>query len=152
MLVVCPVDSWFAKDSNVITTGLRDTSAARRTPAASGRRRARRFRLALLGTVLTVGATTAQMAFAAAPVSIGRQLSVAQGNDAAAPASETPARPGSSDVAVRKSYVIPALEIVSFEILLNVVDRSFMGSDYNVNFSTIKRNLVHRSWVVDNDP
>src|SRR6185503_21047469 len=42
--------------------------------------------------------------------------------------------------------------IVSFEVLLNVVDRSFLGSDYHSNFSSSERNLLHRSWGVDKDP
>ena len=52
----------------------------------------------------------------------------------------------------RKSYSIPALEIVGFDFLLNRADRVIYGGrDYDVTLSTIRRNLNH-SWVVDNDP
>lgn len=56
-----------------------------------------------------------------------------------------------SAAAQRKSYVIPALEIVGFDALLNVFDRLVLGSDYKSDFSTIRRNL-RRSWVEENDP
>ena len=50
-----------------------------------------------------------------------------------------------------KSYLIPALEIVGFDVLLNLFDRAYYGCcDYDVDFSSIKRNL-HRSWKVDSD-
>jgi hypothetical protein len=52
---------------------------------------------------------------------------------------------------VQKSYLIPALEIVSFDLLLNLFDRAYYGCcDYDVDFSSIKRNL-HRGWDVDSD-
>jgi hypothetical protein len=50
------------------------------------------------------------------------------------------------------SYLIPALEIVGFEALLNLFDRTFEGGPtYDTNLSTIQHNL-HHSWVFDNDP
>jgi hypothetical protein len=51
----------------------------------------------------------------------------------------------------RKSYAIPAAEIVGFEFLLNEFDRHVLGTDFASNASTIRRNL-HSSWVVDSDP
>ena len=51
----------------------------------------------------------------------------------------------------RKSYLIPAAEIVGFELLLNQFDRHVLGTDFASNISTIRRNL-HSSWVVDRDP
>jgi hypothetical protein len=66
-----------------------------------------------------------------------------------APASRPP-QPYES--AGRKSYLIPALEIVAFDVLLNLFDRAYFGCcDYDVNGSSIKRNL-RRNWVTDNDP
>ena len=53
--------------------------------------------------------------------------------------------------AARKSYAIPAAEIVGFELLLNQFDRHVLGDDFASNASTIRRNL-HSSWVVDRDP
>ncbi len=52
---------------------------------------------------------------------------------------------------VRKSYVIPALEIVGFQSLLNIFDRAVLGADYRSTFKTIRRNL-RGPWVVDSDP
>ena len=50
-----------------------------------------------------------------------------------------------------KSYLIPALEIVGFDVLLNLFDRAYYGCcDYDVDFSSIKRNL-HRGWNEDRD-
>jgi hypothetical protein len=50
-----------------------------------------------------------------------------------------------------ESYLIPALEIVGFDLLLNLFDRAYYGCcDYDVDLSSIKRNL-HRGWDVDRD-
>jgi hypothetical protein len=50
------------------------------------------------------------------------------------------------------SYVIPALEIIGFDFLLNRYNRRFSGSsDYDVSGASIRRNL-RGPWVVDNDP
>jgi hypothetical protein len=52
----------------------------------------------------------------------------------------------------RKSYAIPALEIVGFDFLLNQFDRRYFGCcDFDSNLRTIRRNL-RSSWVVDRDP
>jgi hypothetical protein len=48
-----------------------------------------------------------------------------------------------------KSYLIPALEIIGFDTLLNLFDRAYFGCcDYDSNLSSIRRNLKS-SWVVD---
>lgn len=52
---------------------------------------------------------------------------------------------------VRKSYVIPALEIVAFDALLNTFDRLVLGDGYHSSISSIRRNLKRR-WVTENDP
>jgi transcriptional regulator with XRE-family HTH domain len=50
-----------------------------------------------------------------------------------------------------KNYLIPALEIVGFEVLLNQFDRQFANEDaYDSNLSTSEDNL-HSGWVVDRD-
>ena len=54
-------------------------------------------------------------------------------------------------IAARKSYAIPAAEILGFQFLLNQFDRHVLGDDFASNASTIRRNL-HSSWVVDRDP
>lgn len=51
----------------------------------------------------------------------------------------------------RKNYLVPALEIVGFDALLNLVDRQIYGADYKVTAATIRHNLKG-SWVIDNDP
>jgi hypothetical protein len=62
-----------------------------------------------------------------------------------------PRRDFSADLEERKSYLIPALEIVGFDALLNLVNRNFIGEPYHSNLSSIRHNLSH-GWVVDNDP
>ncbi|MBC7697933.1 MAG: DUF3943 domain-containing protein [Bacteroidia bacterium] len=50
-----------------------------------------------------------------------------------------------------KSYLVPALEIVGFDFLLNQFNRHYSGiSDYDSNLSTIRHNL-RSSWDVDRD-
>lgn len=50
-----------------------------------------------------------------------------------------------------RSYALPAAEIFAFDLLLNRVDKSIYGEDYDVSASSIKRNL-RGPWVVDSDP
>jgi hypothetical protein len=43
----------------------------------------------------------------------------------------------------QKSYLIPALEIVGFDVLLNLFDRAYFGCcDFDVDFSSIKCNCT----------
>ena len=50
------------------------------------------------------------------------------------------------------SVAIPALEIVTFDLLLSNFNRAFSGShDYDVSWHSIRHNL-RGPWVVDNDP
>src|SRR6185369_2736874 len=51
----------------------------------------------------------------------------------------------------RKNYLLPALEIVGFETMLNLVNRNDHSGDYKSNLPSIKRNLSS-SWSVDHDP
>lgn len=51
----------------------------------------------------------------------------------------------------KKSYGIPAAEIVIFDFLLNRIDKRLYGEDYDVTASSIRRNL-NGPWVIDNDP
>jgi hypothetical protein len=51
-----------------------------------------------------------------------------------------------------KSFLIPAAEVVVFDLLLSNINRATSGThDYDVNASTIGHNL-RGPWVVDNDP
>jgi hypothetical protein len=73
-------------------------------------------------------------------------------NDEKTPASETPKPDLSAAIEARKSYLIPALEILGEEFLLNQFSRRRPdGDDYRSNLSTIRQNL-RSSWSVDNDP
>lgn len=53
--------------------------------------------------------------------------------------------------AYRKSFLIPALEIVAFDAALNIFDRLVLGEPYHSSLSSIRRNLQRR-WVTENDP
>ena len=51
-----------------------------------------------------------------------------------------------------KSVVLPALQIIGFDLLLSNFNRRHSGSsDYDVSAASIRRNL-RGPWVVDNDP
>jgi hypothetical protein len=59
---------------------------------------------------------------------------------------------GKTALEIGKSYVIPALEIVCFDTLLNLYDRHEFGCcDFHSNLRSIRRNL-RSSWVTDRDP
>ena len=70
---------------------------------------------------------------------------------AAAPAPK-PAEPKLSwETGAGKNYLLPALEILGFDILLNRANqRIYEGNDYDVSTSTIRRNLRH-NWGTDKD-
>jgi len=57
----------------------------------------------------------------------------------------------SGNPAARKDYSLPAIEILGFETLLNLVNRGNRSGDYKSDLSSIGRNL-HSSWDVDHDP
>jgi hypothetical protein len=75
---------------------------------------------------------------------------------AAAEGDKTAARGASQntiwDTGIGKSYWIPALEIIGFDVLLNQVDRHFVdrSGTYNSNRASIIRNF-HSGWVEDRD-
>jgi hypothetical protein len=50
------------------------------------------------------------------------------------------------------NYIVPVPEIVAFEALLNLYDRTFVDPDvYGVTADSVRRNL-HHAWVLDTDP
>ncbi|MEK6243935.1 MAG: DUF3943 domain-containing protein [Pseudomonadota bacterium] len=59
----------------------------------------------------------------------------------------------SAEIEARKSYSIPALEIVGFDFLLNRYNRRYSDNrrDYDVSSSSIRNNL-RSGWGTDNDP
>jgi Domain of unknown function (DUF3943) len=123
------------------------------SPAKSSARHGTRLSIALSGTAFTLGLAAASAAIADPPASADLPTSwAALANDAAVRPSEQPKPDFSSDIEARKSYAIPALEILGFELLQNGVNRnSGNGDDYKSNLSTIRHNL-HSSWVTDSDP
>jgi hypothetical protein len=105
---------------------------------------------ALFGAGLSLGTTAAEAADEATPGDLPKSWA-ALANDPPLQGRENPDRDTASAIAARKSYEIPAFEVLGFAFLLNQVNRHTDGSDYNSNWSTIRRNL-HSSWVVDSDP
>ncbi len=109
-------------------------------------------RTALFGAAFTLGLTAACAAFAAEPAFTGTPKSWATfANEGTAGEPDKPKLDFSADPAARKSYSIPAYEILGFEALLNLANRRDPSGDYKSNLSTISRNL-RSSWVVDDDP
>ena len=105
------------------------------------------FAALAIGTMAASGPVAAQSAESDPATS-----RVSAAGDSTTRSSPPVARDFSADVAIRKRYGIAALEIVGFDVLVNVVNRYGSGSsDYDSNLSTIKRNL-RSSWGVDNDP
>jgi hypothetical protein len=78
------------------------------------------------------------------------QIPAEQGDEAARRGATPPPRTGQV-TAPYKDAVSPALEILGFQFLLNRVDHAFVGPDYAVSLSSIRKNL-RSSWVVDRDP
>jgi hypothetical protein len=50
-----------------------------------------------------------------------------------------------------RNYLLPALEIVGFDVALNLFDRAVLGRRYYTDLATIRRNL-RSNWEIDNDP
>jgi hypothetical protein len=51
-----------------------------------------------------------------------------------------------------KSYLLPAAQIVGFDLLLNQFNRRALpGQDYDTSWASVRRNL-RSSWTVENDP
>lgn len=111
-----------------------------------------RLRLALVCVVAATGLTGASDAFAADPDDINLPRAwAALANDSPTGTSSLPELGASSEIAASKSYIIPALEIVGFDALLNLYNRNYVSDEYASNFSSIRRNLG-RGWNVDRDP
>ncbi len=116
---------------------------------ASYFRHASLCRATLLGAAFMLGFTAA---YAAGPAFTGAPTSWATlASEAAATEPDKPKPDLSADSAARKSYSIPAVEILGFEALLNLANRHDASNDYKSNLSSISRNL-RSSWVVDDDP
>src|SRR6266536_1648365 len=133
------------------------TSTSLRAPSASGssaslgrmRRRCGRVLVAMLAS----SACSMSLAVAEEPAPANLPAAwAADQRDKALAATDDGGRPDTAaEIASRKSYWIPAGEILGFNFLLNLYDRHVYGDEYATNAATIRRNL-HRSWVVDSDP
>ncbi len=66
-------------------------------------------------------------------------------------ASAWPARGQAPPRDSSRSYLIPALEIIGFDALVNTFDRLVLGEPYHTSVASIRRNL-RRRWVTENDP
>jgi hypothetical protein len=72
--------------------------------------------------------------------------------DPAAPAPETQKPVLSWETGAGKSYIIPALEIIGFDFLLNRFNYHFIDKEvYGTTWSSIRDNLTG-TWIVDTDP
>jgi len=67
------------------------------------------------------------------------------------PAAPETADTTSEDITPNRNYVLPALEIVGFDALLNWHNRNYVSDDYKSTLSSIRRNL-HSRWDEDRDP
>jgi len=107
---------------------------------------------------LCIAAASGAGAQEAAPPSFP-ELWAALRNDAVLAAESTAPAPAKADfdtdvearIEARKSYAIPAAEIVGFDVLVNLANRYTKGDPYHSNLTSIRHNLHHK-WVVDNDP
>ena len=115
------------------------------------RLRATALRTSALGFAFALAAA-AMMASAdqAAPVE-GSNSSTRPRQDAELPSIEGSRKDFLRDIEARKSYGIPAGEIVGFDFLLNEINRHVIGNEYKSNLSSIRHNL-HGNWRTDTDP
>jgi hypothetical protein len=109
-----------------------------------------RFCAILLGVAVALGTAAAQRVHAAEPIPFPVLWAALQ-DDPTKPAPEQPKPDLSAEIEARKSYVIPAVEIIAFDVLLNLHNRYVIGDPYHSNITSIRNNL-HHTWVVDNDP
>ena len=85
------------------------------------------------------------------PSLIGKSLLAQTATPPSAAANNLNLTPTPVPWGTEQSYLVPALEIVGFDVLLNLFDRAYFGCcDFDVDFSSIKRNL-HRGWNEDRD-
>ena len=102
-----------------------------------------------LSVIVACAAPPAFAQFAAAPLSASLSAIT---SDTAVREPREPKPDYTRDIEENKSYLIPALEIPTFQFLLNRADNAHFGCcDYRVTMDSVRRNL-RSSWVVDRDP
>ncbi|MEP7182889.1 MAG: DUF3943 domain-containing protein [Betaproteobacteria bacterium] len=135
-----------------MTMAIRCCSEVAVARVARGHSIASRLRWVLICATSTLGLTSGPAAFAVAADYDNLPLSwAALANDSALGASALPELGASSEIAAKKNYAIPALEIIGFDALLNLHNRNYISDDYASTFSSIRRNL-RSGWNVDRDP
>ena len=107
----------------------------------------------VISAVITLYTTTAGIGFAEDSVVITKPVAKIELVEVSSEASTNNTKNDfSSNIQANKSYLIPAVEIIGFDVLLNLYNRRFSGSsDYDSNLSTIRHNLSS-SWNTDKDP
>jgi uncharacterized protein DUF3943 len=109
-------------------------------------------RMALLGAAFILIAGAAIPAPATAEAAASKNApAMCLSQDEAASESITSKPESPPAWGARKSYGIPAVDIIGFDLLLNLYNRHFDGSDYDSSWETIQDNL-DGPWVVDDDP
>lgn len=113
--------------------------------------RATALRTSALGFAFVIAATAmAARAGQADPVE-GSNSSTARRQNAELPSIGSSRNDFLQDIEARKSYWIPAGEIVGFDFLLNEINRHVIGNEYKSNLSSIRHNL-RSGWRTDTDP
>ena len=112
--------------------------------ATALRASALRFAFALTAMALTAGADAAQSAE-------DSNSSTAARRSAELPSIGRSRNDFLDDIETRKSYWIPAGEILGFDLLLNGINRHVIGAEYKSNLSSIRHNLSS-NWRTDTDP
>jgi len=135
------------KGSSCHEKGRRPVTNKRKTVAQSPA-----LRIAALGiTCVLAAAISDSMADQSPPVDSSSQSIPLQQQNVVLPDLNRAAGDFSADIEARKSYAIPAVEILVFDGLLNLINRHYINSEYESNVPSIWHNL-HRHWVIDNDP
>jgi hypothetical protein len=129
-----------------------DTSATRERNSSDPRHDRQRRLLAatLVGAAVVFGLASVNAA-ADEPAPDLPAAWRAAANDSALRALQVQAPDAATEIRENNSYIIPAAELVGFNVLLNLANRHTTGNEYVTNASTIRRNL-RRSWIVDSDP
>ena len=110
------------------------------------------LRIGALGVVCAIAATVTGAALAEQTAPVDSSMSSAALQPGPAPPSIGDSKSDFLvDIEARKSYWIPAGEILGFDFLLSGVNRLSIGDEYKSNLSSIRHNL-RSSWRVDRDP
>ena len=114
------------------------------------------FICALLTGALALALVMSGASFAQEPTSADAPTSPAppQSDPIGPPAPEGPRQVLNWETGAGKSYVIPAVELIGYLLLLNQFDRHFVEPEdvYRTGTKSFQTNLTDSKWVVDSDP